>query len=84
MHNDIEFSDSPVTQGLAFNDLGKITSYVLSFENLNVEITLLEGGVVRIAHGLSGVALPLPVLEAISRLDLAGMAITELKEEEDD
>ena len=86
MHEDIEFSDNgiPLNVGIAYSDLGKIESYVLSFEGYSLEISRLPSGkIFLLDNGIGIMALPLPIIEAMMRLDLAALVpATEAKEEE--
>ena len=81
MHEDIEFDDGPVNQGIAYNDLGRVESYVLSFEGTTVEVTR-EGRMIALDDGMLRMRVPMPIIEAMMRLDLASMApmATEAKE----
>ena len=83
MHEDIEFDDGPVNQGIAYNDLGRVESYVLTFAGYTLEVTRLGKGIL-LDNGVGMVTIPLPIIEAMMRLDLASMApmATEAKEEE--
>lgn len=83
MHEDIEFSDTPVSEGIAYNDLGRIESYVLSFEGTALEVTR-EAGMIVFDDGTLRMRVPLPIIEAMMRLDLAALVpmATEAKEEE--
>ena len=81
MHEDIEFDDGPVNQGIAYNDLGRVESYVLSFEGTTVEVTR-EGRMIALDDGMLRMRVPMPIIEAMMRLDLAALAITKPKGEE--
>lgn len=87
-HEDIEFKDEPVSEGISYDDLGRVESYVLSFESHTLTVMKCpESGWVEMAldsgkdQGLY-FALPLPIIEAMMRLDLAGLAPTSGAEEE--
>ena len=83
MHEDIEFDDAPVSEGITYSDIGKIESYVLSFEGYSLEISRLPSGkIFLLDNGIGIMALPLPIIEAMMRLDLAALAITKPKGEE--
>lgn len=80
MREDIEFKDAPVSEGIAYNDLGRIESYALTFEKHTLTLSrCAESGWIEMALHSGGeqglyFALPLPIIEAMMRLDLAALA----------
>lgn len=59
--------------------VGASTAYVFSFEGVTVEVTR-QGSDIRLDSGSGLIALPLAVMEAIARLDLASLVPAEVKE----
>lgn len=85
MREDIEFADAgiPLNVGIAYNDLGRIESYVLTFEKHTLEIARTLEGFIVIDDGFVCIQMPLPLIEAMMRLDLAALVVrAENKEDE--
>lgn len=84
-HNmsDIPFtSPAEVREGAVHSDRGKVHAYVLSFAGEGLEVTRLPDGKVALDDGKGVVEVSIPILDALGRLDLAGMVVQEPGEEE--
>lgn len=83
---DIEFDDGPVEQGIVYA-AGKVQEYILTFEGKTVCVSRerdARGDYCVIEDAQWTLRVPMPIIEAMMRLDLAALVpmAAEAKEEE--